>query len=153
MKDLPLSPGSPSSLYPPENLPYRLKILHQLMLRRFQEIIEPHQVTAFQWGVLSCLWRNDGLASREIGDRLTAVAPTLTEVLDTMERRGLIERRRDEEDRRVWRIWLTADGRALEEKLPPLVQGLHDDIFSVLTEPEVQQLSDLVDRLIHHLTR
>jgi DNA-binding MarR family transcriptional regulator len=66
------------------------------------------------------LWDEDGLPTSSIGEKLQQVGGTLTGVLDRMEERGLIRRERDIDDRRIWRIWLTEEGKRLETVLPPI---------------------------------
>src|SRR6476469_8986096 len=104
----------------PHCLGYRIKLLSQLLSRKFQERLEPLGLTPFHWVVLCCLWQEDGLATSSIGDKLQQVGGTLTGVLDRMAERNLIRRERDAQDRRIWRIWLTDAGRRLEDILPPL---------------------------------
>lgn len=135
----------------PHGLGYRIKILSQLMGRRFQERLEPFGLTPFHWVVLCCLWEENGLPTSGIGDRLQQVGGTLTGVLDRMEERGLIRRERDHHDRRVWRIWLTSDGEQLRQVLPPIALQVQDQTLQGLSEHEQQLLSDCVDRAIANL--
>ena len=76
----------------PYGVGYRIKLLSQLLGRKFQEQLEPFGLTPFHWVVLCCLWEEDGLATCSIGEKLQQVGGTLTGVLDRMEERGLIRR-------------------------------------------------------------
>ncbi len=136
-----------NSVYPPAPLPYRLKLLSQAVTRYFQNTLEPFGLTPFQWGVLTCLWREDGLPTSTIGDWLEQLAGTMTGVLDTMETRGLVRRERDPGDRRVWRVWLTREGRDLEGKLVPVVLNAMRRVFANFSARDYNELSRLVDRL------
>ncbi len=136
----------------PRSIGYRLKLLSQLLTRQFQEKIEPYGLTPFHWVVLCCLWEQDGLATSDIGDRLCQVGGTLTGVIDRMEERGLVRRERDQRDRRIWRIWLTEDGRQLEEVLPPLAIEINEKTLHGLSEIERQQLSQWIDVMIANLS-
>ncbi|WP_416671080.1 MarR family winged helix-turn-helix transcriptional regulator [Egbenema bharatensis] len=136
----------------PRSIGYRIKLLSQLLTRQFQDKIEPYGLTPFHWVVLCCLWEQDGLATSDIGDRLCQVGGTLTGVIDRMEERGLVRRERDQRDRRVWRIWLTDDGRKLEEILPPLAIEINEKTLHGLSEAERQNLSQWVDVMIANLS-
>lgn len=136
----------------PHNLGYRIKLLSQLLTRKFQERLEPLGLTPFHWVVLCCLWQEDGLATCKIGERLQQVGGTLTGVLDRMEERGLVRRERDPRDRRIYRIWLTPAGRQLEQVLPPMSKELWDEALAGIATPERQQLSQLIDRAIANLS-
>jgi DNA-binding MarR family transcriptional regulator len=136
----------------PHNLGYRIKLLSQLLTRKFQERLEPLGLTPFHWVVLCCLWQEDGLATCKIGERLQQVGGTLTGVLDRMEERGLVRRERDPRDRRIYRIWLTPAGKQLEQVLPPISKELWYEALAGISAPERQQLSQLIDRAIANLS-
>lgn len=135
----------------PQNLGYRIKLLSQLMARTLQEGLEPYGLTPFHWIVLCCLWKEDGLATSTIGERLQQVGGTLTGVLDRMEERGLIRRERDSCDRRIYRIWLTSEGKQLQEVLPPIAQEVYEQTMTGFSLSKREQLSQLIDRAIANL--
>ena len=136
----------------PHGIGYRIKLLSQLMGRQFQEYLEPHDLTPFHWLVLCCLWEQDGLATCEVGDRLRQVGGTLTGVLDRMEERGLVQRRRDLQDRRIWRIWLTEEGQKLEEILPNYATNLYEKALEGRSDAERRLLSEWIDQMIGNLS-
>jgi MarR family transcriptional regulator, organic hydroperoxide resistance regulator len=135
----------------PHGIGYRLKLLSQLMTRRFQERLDPFGLTPFHWVVLCCLWEEDGLATSGISDKLQQVGGTMTGVLDRMEDRKLIRRERDQCDRRIWRIWLTEDGRNLEKVLLPLALELREQVLQDIPLAEQELFSNLVDQAIANL--
>jgi len=139
------------SVLAPHNLPVQMRLLVQLLTRRFQEVIAPFHVTPLHWGILSCLWRQDGLPTRAIVDQLAQLGGTVTVGLDLMEKRGLVRRCCDENDRRISRIWLTKRGASLENKIVPVVQDFMDKTFSCLSEKEKRELTAMVDKLRSHV--
>jgi MarR family transcriptional regulator, organic hydroperoxide resistance regulator len=136
----------------PYSLGYRIKLLSQLLSRQFQELLEPYGLTTFHWVVLCCLWEQDGLSTSALGEQLRQVGGTLTGVIDRMEERGVVRRERDAHDRRVWRIWLTDQGRQLEDVLPDLALKLREQAFQGFSESEQRLFSDWVDRAILNLS-
>ncbi|MBD2580105.1 MarR family transcriptional regulator [Oscillatoria sp. FACHB-1406] len=136
----------------PHGLGYRIKLLSQLLARKFQDRLEPFGLTPFHWVVLSCLWQEDGLPTSSLGEKLQQVGGTLTGVLDRMEQRNLIRRERDRRDRRIWRIWLTEEGRELETQLPPLAVTLREEAFAGVSGRDREILSDAIDRAIANLS-
>ncbi|MDZ8051259.1 MAG: MarR family winged helix-turn-helix transcriptional regulator [Aulosira sp. ZfuVER01] len=136
----------------PYNIGYRIKLLSQLLTRKFTEKLEPFGLTPFHWLVLCCLWEEDGLPTSSIGDKLKQVGGTLTGVLDRMEERGLVRRERDIHDRRIWRIWLTDAGKELETVLPPLAAELRDEAMSGISHAERELFSQLLNRAIANLS-
>ena len=136
----------------PYGVGYRIKLLGQLLTRKFQERLEPYGLTPFHWIVLCCLWEEDGLATCSIGEKLQQVGGTLTGVLDRMEERGLIRRERDDRDRRVWRIWLTDAGKELQTVLPPIALEIREQAMRGVSPEDRQRLSGLIDRAIANLS-
>jgi len=136
----------------PYSLGYRIKLLSQVMGRKFQERLEPFGLTTFHWVVLCCLWEDDGLATSSIGERLQQVGGTLTGVLDRMEERGLVRRERDTRDRRIWRIWLTEAGKQLEEVLPPIAVEIREEAMAGIAVPDRELFSRLINQAIANLS-
>ena len=67
-----------------------------------------HGMTRAQWMILFRLRRRDGLTQRELAEVLEVEPITVGRLVDRLEARGLVERRADPRDRRVWRLHLTA---------------------------------------------
>lgn len=136
----------------PYGMGYRIKLLSQLLARKFQEKLDPFGLTPFHWVVLCCLWEEDGLATSSIADKLQQVGGTLTGVLDRMEERSLIRRERDQNDRRIWRIWLTDAGRELQAILPPVAIEILEQAMQGIPIPDRERLSELIDVAITNLS-
>ena len=136
----------------PHGIGYRIKLLSQLLARRFQERLDQFDLTIFHWVVLCCLWKEDGLAISSLGEKLQQVGGTLTGVLDRMESRGLIRRERDPYDRRIWRIWLTEDGCKFETILPPIAMELREQALQDMSHSEREHFSELLNRAIANLS-
>lgn len=104
-------------------------------------------LTESQFGVLEAVLHLGPLCQRELAAKILKSAGNLTTVVDNLERRGLVERRRNDLDRRVSRIHLTAEGERLVRSLfPPHVATLVE-AFSVLTAQEQELLTALCRRL------
>jgi DNA-binding MarR family transcriptional regulator len=147
-------PPAKSPLYdstPPAALPYRMRLLVQMMERQFQELLNPFGITPLHWGVLCCLWRKDGQAAQEIAQMLEQLPGTLTVGFAAMERRGLITRRPDRDDGRVSRVCLTPAGRKLEARLKPRVDSFVRAMFGGVSASEYRTLVRLTAKLKRHL--
>jgi DNA-binding MarR family transcriptional regulator len=142
----------PQRVLAPHGIGYRIKLLSQLLGRKFQERLDRFGLTPFHWIVLCCLWEEDGLPTSHISDRLQQVGGTLTGVLDRMAERDLIRRERDAHDRRIWRIWLTPSGRQLQDILPPIGVALREQALQGIDNSDREVLSDLLDRMINNVS-
>ncbi|MGB6295410.1 MAG: MarR family transcriptional regulator [Rivularia sp. (in: cyanobacteria)] len=136
----------------PYSIDYKIKLLSQLLSRRFSEHLEHLKLTPFHWVVLCCLWEEDGLPTSSIGEKLKQVGGTLTGVIDRMEERGLVRRERNMQDRRVWRIWLTDEGRELETVLPPIVEEIRQQAMHGFSDGDRQLFSQLLNKAVVNLS-
>src|SRR5215213_5496849 len=66
-----------------------------------------HGMTRAQWMILFRLRRRDGMTQRELAELLEVEPITVGRLVDRLAARGLVERRADPRDRRVWRLHLT----------------------------------------------
>lgn len=87
------------------------------------------------------------LELRALRQRLRSSKANLTEVISTLQNRGLVSRRRLPKDRRAASILLTRSGRAVVEELFPQHSGRVRDVFSVLDEQEKRSLMSLCRKL------
>jgi DNA-binding MarR family transcriptional regulator len=131
---------------------YRIKVLSLLLFRLLQKRLEPHELTPFHWLVLNCLWRQDGLAVSEIGEKLQQVGGTMTGVIDRMEDRELIFRERDQADRRIWRIWLTPKGKQLGKTLPNTISQGRERLYQGVSQADYDCFLRVLEQLITNAT-
>ena len=109
-------------------------------LQRFlQSKIEPHGIPLGMWYFLRALWHEDGLTQREFSDRVGTMEPTTLSAILIMEKKGLVRRVRNRDDRRKWHIHLTPKGRALKVRLLPLAREVVDTAVQNLSRGEVAQ--------------
>jgi DNA-binding MarR family transcriptional regulator len=104
----------------------------QQISRRAREKLAAWGVTPPQYTVLKVLWDGDGQSGAAIGARLVIDSATITGVIDRLEDAGLIKRRADDDDRRVYRLFLTARGEALQEPLDAAMDQLNAEVKAVL---------------------
>jgi DNA-binding MarR family transcriptional regulator len=92
--------------------------------RAYGPLLEPLGITYPQYVTLLALWEEDGVSVKHLGERLALDSATTTPLLKRLEQEGIVERRRDEEDERVVRVYLTKKGRALKAKAEGLPEAL-----------------------------
>ena len=114
---------------------------------REAEVMRSAGLTESQFGVLEAVLHLGPLCQREIAAKILKSAGNLTTVIDNLERRGLVERQRGLEDRRVIHVHLTADGERLIRDLFPRHVAALVQSFNVLTTAEQERLGELCRRL------
>jgi DNA-binding MarR family transcriptional regulator len=118
--------------------------------RAFVELFKEYDLSVAQYNVLRILRGAglDGLTCGGVSDRLVRHDPDVTRLLDRLEKRALIERHRDQKDRRVVRTAITDAGLALLAALDGPVDEIHEQQFGHLSEDQLQQLVAGVDAAI-----
>lgn len=90
--------------------------------------------------LLAVLWQQDGRTPGEVAALLHVTTPTVVKMATRMTTAGLLNRRRDERDNRLVRLWLTDEGRALQEPVEAERQAMEEKLTADLTEPERRYL-------------
>lgn len=98
------------------------------------------------------LWKRDGLTQSELADGLCVEPATITRMLDRMECSGLVQRRKDLEDQRVTRVYLTQTGRSLQEPVQDTWQALEEISMVDFSVEERLLLRRLLMQLVDNLT-
>lgn len=109
--------------------------------------LEEDGLTGTQFGVLETLFHLGPLCQKEIGRKLLTSGGNVTTVVDNLERRGLVERIRSEEDRRFVTVHLTEAGRELIARLFPVHARRITRALSVLSPAEQEDLARLCKKL------
>ncbi len=126
---------------------YRLVDLVAKKLMRLQRRqIGSYELTPAQYSVLRLLWRRDGRQFNELASACCCSPPTITGVVDTLEKKGLVAREANPRDRRSLLVRLTVEGRAMERGTPGL-DAILEGCCEGLRHDELRQLSELLSKL------
>jgi MarR family transcriptional regulator, organic hydroperoxide resistance regulator len=114
-----------------------------------EQLFKASGLSATQYNVLRILRGAEpaGLACRAIGDRMISHDPDITRLLDRMEKRGLITRERQTDDRRVVKTRITAAGLAALKTLDAPVREMHKKQFAHISATKLKTLSELLSEL------
>ena len=96
---------------------------------------------------LRLLTVNDGVSQRDLADMLHVARPTVTKMLQGMEKAGLVERRSDAADQRLTRVYLTAAGRDAEEEMGVAAAEYVNATIATLPEDDRRELARLLEDL------
>ncbi len=120
----------------------------QRMLRQLADKEARHLgMTRAQWAVLAKVERNEGQKQAELADAMEMAPISLTRLIDKLCDSGLIERRNDDTDRRIKRLYLTEAARPLMAKLAVLRTDLMQVAFDRMTEQDMHQLVDYLETI------
>jgi MarR family transcriptional regulator, organic hydroperoxide resistance regulator len=114
-----------------------------------EQLLKSNGLTSAQYNVLRILRgaEPDGLACSSISERMISHDPDMTRLLDRMEKRNLITRQRQSDDRRVVKTRITSAGLELLKRLDSPVREMHKRQFAHMGHARVKTLADLLDEI------
>lgn len=133
-----------SALDPKVNVGFLIHDVSRMMRARFDERAQNLGLTRAQWRVLVHLAGREGLNQSSLAEILELDTVTLGRHIDRLERDGWLERRSDPEDRRAWRLYLTAASRPTLEKMEAVAT---DTIAAAMQDIDDQLRSELIRAL------
>ncbi len=117
-------------------------------MRSFLPVLREHDLSAQQWRVLRALIEVDNRDASEISERCAILLPSLSRILQNLDRRGLIRRKTCANDQRRSLISITKKGRRLVEAIAPLSEERYDDITRRFGKNNLATLYELLGELI-----
>ncbi|MCF2702717.1 MarR family transcriptional regulator [Enterocloster clostridioformis] len=135
------------------NFHYLLMSGHAIYLKQLMAQLNHTGLTPGQPKVLDYLMAHDGANQREIADACHIEAATLTSVLNGMEAKSLIERRRTDGDWRSFYIYLTDSGKEMGQKVTEAFSRLEEDTFRDIPPERVQEFMELFRELYLRMQR
>lgn len=117
------------------------------LIDRTHRALDAEGLTTSQFGVLEALLHCGPMCQSSLAGKLLRTGASVTSVLDTLERRGLVERERSREDRRFITVRLTYKGRAVIGKVFPDHASRIAEAFKALKASEQEELRRLCRKL------
>ena len=121
--------------------------VHQLWKKVFGEALAPLGIQLAHYDVLANIAHYPGLTQQALAEKLLVGRSAMSMLLPELERRGLIERRGDETDRRVRRLWLTEEGAGLTDTAMALHVARLDAMMTVLSDAECDSIGEMMRRI------
>jgi DNA-binding MarR family transcriptional regulator len=125
--------------------------IHRGMRRFFEFQMKKYGITPPQFEVLISLWTEDGLVLSELSKRLSRDGPTITGIIDRMEKKGLVRRERSTTDRRVIMVFSTPKATKMKEALTKLQNTAGKDIIENFTDENIKTLEQLLTKLLTNI--
>jgi MarR family transcriptional regulator for hemolysin len=130
-----------------DTIPFEIGETAHSLRKAFDRLAVGLGVTRAQWKVLFKLSRTPGLRQVELADMLDLEPITLCRIVDRLEEAGLVERARDPEDRRAWRLHVTAKAQPLVEKLRAIGNVLVEHAFAGIDPKEIETTRQVLARV------
>jgi MarR family transcriptional regulator for hemolysin len=121
-----------------ETIPFEIGETAHALRKAFDRLAVGLGVTRAQWKVLFKLTRHPGLRQVELADILELEPITLCRIVDRLEEARLVERTRDPDDRRAWRLNVTEEAQPLIAKLQAVGSELVDQVFAGIDPRDIE---------------
>lgn len=123
----------------------------QLMQQAMTRALAPLDLKPPHLDILVNLYRFEGISQRELARKLLVGRSNMSMLLPQMERRGLVERRDDPQDKRALRLYLTPEGRALTSRAMAIQTDLIERLLSPTPLEECRQVASVMERMVAHM--
>lgn len=139
--------GIPLLLFP-QRAAYLARRFLQVCAGLVSETLADRELTQFQWAVLSGIYEVPGIDQRRLSDALGIVPENISQIVDELEPKGLVERRMSGTDRRTRQLFLTEKGMAFRRRILPDTRAANDRILRPLKPNEREAFLKMLIRVI-----
>jgi DNA-binding MarR family transcriptional regulator len=135
-----------------ESVNFLLGVIGRLQRTQMNEALTAVGVYAGQEMFLWHLWREDGLTQSQLVERLCVQPPTVSKMLERMEKAGLVTRRPDPDDSRASRVCLTEQGRTCQHAVGEAWKDIEQRLTAGMSLEERLLLRRLLLQVYENLT-
>lgn len=97
--------------------------------------------------MIHILSKHDGMTKKDLAEKLSVAAPTITKMVERLENKGFIYSQKDEHDKRITKVYLDAKGHEILEALKASTNGLIEIYFKDFSDEEVALFLNLAQRV------
>jgi len=130
---------------------FMLSSLGYTVSRRFHHVLAPLELEPSEFAVLRAVGSDEGQSQQALAERLHISPSHMVSIVDELEKRSLVERRTQSNDRRVRILYLTGAGQKLHAQAFELAKHYEQLITKPLNSKERTQLLDMLDRIAEPL--
>ena len=110
------------------------------------------EVTIEQWSLLYHLWKQDGVSQQQLCDATFRDKPSITRLVDNMEKVNLVKRVASKDDRRINMIYLTTEAKEMEEKLMMVANQTLNEALTGVTNGQIEIAKEVLQNVYDNLT-
>lgn len=121
--------------------------------RRMQKNFKKNgiDITIEQWSVLYHLWKADGMSQQSLCEATFRDKPSITRLLDNLEKLQLVKRVPSKEDRRVNMIYLTSEAQHLQEQTIELANQTLNEALEGVTHGQIEIAKEVLQKVYENL--
>ncbi len=130
-----------------ESLSYLVSHLNVDLQNALDQRLKRYDLDIKLWPVLFSLWQEEGVTQTELSKRCDVANYTMTRLLDQLQQQQLITRQQDLDNRRAFNIYLTNNGKALEQDLIREAERVNEMFLENLTVEEQAEFLTLINKI------
>jgi DNA-binding MarR family transcriptional regulator len=123
--------------------------INRTFLRSF--VAEGIDISTEQWSVMACLWKEDKVTQQKLCELTAKDKPSMTRLIDKLEKSRLVTRVSDPTDRRTNIIHLTSAGVALQAKATEIVMRVANRTLNGISEAELNTSRTVLKKIMANL--
>jgi len=128
-----------------------LKAVRKDLFQRLKEA--EAEITPEQWIILSALGEEDGQSQIDLANGSFKDAPTVSRIMELLEKKGLLTRKRAKGDRRHYRVFLTEKGREIVDKARPAIYTSRHVGWEGLSDQDYEDFRRIINRIFENYTQ
>lgn len=122
-----------------ECINFLLTTAQHTVFQYLSQRLAPYDITPSQYGILNCLWINDGTClPRQIAELLCLETSTVSGILDRMQKKDLIDRVSNPENRREILVMITPKGEALKTPVLKIIDEVNEEVLKDFSPKETE---------------
>lgn len=122
-----------------ECINFLLTTAQHTVFQYLSQRLAPYDITPSQYGILNCLWINDGTClPRQIAELLCLETSTVSGILDRMQKKDLIDRVINPENRREILVMITPKGEALKAPVLKIIDEVNEEVLKDFNPKETE---------------
>ncbi|MCL6295086.1 MarR family winged helix-turn-helix transcriptional regulator [Jejuia spongiicola] len=132
---------------------YLINMTALLLKREFSSAIKNNKidVTPEQWAILNRLNENSNLTQKEVAKLTFKDNANITRMVDKLEKKGLVIRQSDSNDRRSWNLSITKKGIEIRDLVEPLAINILNNISKGISKKEMDSYNKISKKIINNL--
>ena len=132
-----------------QNLSYLLIKASRQLKNKLDSELKRFDITAAQFSVINQIKSSkECITAAEIAQRLGSDRPTISEIISRLEKKGMIVKLDNPKDKRSFYLEISEESSQFVDVITKITDQLNDNIFSIYSEEEANQLGKMLHRLL-----
>lgn len=120
--------------------------------RNHSALLRKYNLHVGQDHALCELWKKEGITQLELSERMGCEPPTITNMIKKLEEYGLVYRQRDPVDGRINRIYLTSEGKALQQPIQEVWEKQQEKLLEGTLPEERLLLRRILQQMLENIS-